>query len=67
MLEMGLIEPKCVAHILQRIVRDKRDLSSEKAESALEQLRIKLLDDVKGFRGDPVDLGRVVRQYEIHN
>ena len=64
-LHIGLIDPSCIARILQTIVRDKKNPSQDLAHSTLRQLKKKILDDVMGFRGDPINLPEVLREYEV--
>jgi|TARA_B100000315_G_C14592393_1_gene596655 hypothetical protein len=65
LLHIGLIDPLCIARILQTIVRDKKNPSQDLAHSTLRQLGKRILDHVEGFRGEPINLPEVLREYEV--
>ena len=65
LLHIGLIDPLCIARILQTIVRDKKNPSQDLAHSTLKQLGKRILDHVEGFRGEPINLPEVLREYEV--
>ncbi len=65
LLRLGLIDPLCIARVLQQIVQDIRNPSNMLAKSALRQLKKKILDDVKKFKGDPINLPEILQEYEV--
>jgi len=65
LLHIGLIDPLCIARILQTIVRDKKNPSQDLAHSTLGQLKKKILEDVGKFGEDPINLREVLQEYEV--
>ena len=64
-LHIGLIDPLCIARILQNIVQDNNNSSQDLARSTLRQLQMKILDDVKKFKGEPINMSEVLQEYEV--
>jgi hypothetical protein len=50
MLEIGLIEPKTIAHILLGIARDKVNSSRDLAKNAATRIKHAILEDIKIFK-----------------
>ena len=67
MLQIGLIDPLCIARILKNIVQDKTNPSNELAKLSLRQLKNKIINDVHNFRGDPINLPEVLQEFELFN
>jgi len=65
LLYAGLIDPLCIAHVLKTIVQDEENPSQDLAQSTLRQLKKKILDDVKKFKGEPVNLPEVLQEFEV--
>lgn len=69
-LQIGLVDPLCVARVLQTICRDEKHPSRTLAETALRQLRNEIMDDVKNFRGrsgTPINLRDVLKEFDLPN
>lgn len=62
MLEIGIIEPKDIAKILQRIVRNEKNPSCECAKIAAGKIKRELLTQIEKFTGGPpIGYDEVVR------
>jgi hypothetical protein len=65
LLEVGVVDPLCVARVLQQVTKDKLNPSCNLAEVALGQLLHKIKDDVKPYDGVPVDLSEVLDEFRV--
>ncbi|MCP4611718.1 MAG: hypothetical protein GY845_23660 [Planctomycetes bacterium] len=64
LLKIGLIDPLCIARVLNVISKDETNPSKELAKLSLIQLKNKIIDDVRKFRSEPVNLSEILCEFD---
>lgn len=63
-LHVGLVDPICIARVLEVVWHDKGNHSRDLARSAAKMLKEAILRDVKQFRGNPVNLAEILLEFK---